>query len=227
VESAAVGVWLACPVSKSWAPRRARGPTTPEFPGTAVSWGESVWEVVEAIPDPAGSVRYRLEPWEARHTIRRIEPYDEASERARETEQRRRRDAVRRRRISLLFAPVLGHLPAHVQRRMESEVGAPARAMTTASALPLMVLGILGTLGFLIFAFGGGDALPGWLVVPLPLALFLFVESSVRLGIAFLQGEPAGSLPGAILYALWRGSCDLLRRRRYASKRLPMRKEIQ
>jgi hypothetical protein len=227
VESAAVGVWLSCPESKSWLPRRARGPTTPEFPGTAISWGGSVWEVVEAIPDAAGPVRYRLIPWEERHAIRTIEPYDEASERRRDAERRRRRDAVRKRRLSLLFAPVLGHLPAPVQRRMESELGAPARAMTIASALPLMVLGILGILGFLIFAFGGGEALPGWLDIPLPLALFLFVESSIRLGVAYLQGEPAGSIAGAILYALWRGSCDLLRRRRYASKRLPMRKEIQ
>ena len=91
-------------------------------------------------PAASGEVVYRLAPWADRHTIGAIEDYDEASEAAREAEQARRAGAIERRRFSLLLAPLLRHLPAATQLRTESEFGAPARAMTIASALPLLAL---------------------------------------------------------------------------------------
>lgn len=209
---------LTCPLSKGWQPRRLRTATSPEHPGTAVRWAGRVYEVLEAVPDAAGGVTYRLAPWEDRHAIRVIESYDAESEAAREAEQRRRRRAVERRRVAILLAPLLGHLPGSVQRRMESELGAPARAMTIASALPLLVLGMLGLLGFLVSSFGGAVALDGWPILPLPIAAYFFAESALRLGIAFLQGEPVGSVAGTLLWGLWRKICDASRgiRRRYA-----------
>ncbi len=176
-----------------------------------------MYEVLEAVPDAAGGVHYRLAVWEDRHTIRVMETYDEESERARESEQRRRRRAIEQRRAAILLAPLLGHLPGAVLRRMESEFGAPARAMTITSALPLLVLGMLGLLGFLLNAFGGGSALQGWPVLPLPIAAFLFAESAVRMGVAFLQGDPVGSVAGTLFYELWRRFCEAFHglRRRY------------
>ena len=79
---------------------------------------------------------------------------------------------------------------------------------TIASAAPLLVLGALGVLGFLLAALGGGNALQGLPILPLPLSLYLFCESAIRLGLAFLQEEPTGSLAGVTLYALWRRFCE-------------------
>ena len=47
-------------------------------------------------------------------------------------------------------------------------------------------------------SFGGGAALPGWPVLPLPLAAFLFAESLGHLGYALVAWEPIGSLAGTL-----------------------------
>jgi hypothetical protein len=198
-------VRLACAAPKGWTPRRPKSPTSSEHPGTAVSWDGGVFEVLEASAYPSGGVAYVLAPWEERHTVRVFERYDAESEARRLEERRRREGALARGRASIWLAPLLGHLPASVQSRMETEFGAPARGMTIASALPLLVLGALGLLGFLLDALGGGGALAGWPVLPLPWSLYLFVESALRLGIAFVHGEPAGSLAGWIVYGIWSG----------------------
>ena len=189
---------LACAVGKGWTVRRAGTRTRPEHPGTAVRWGGILLEVIAETPDASGGVVYRLAPWADRHAIRVLEDYDEASEAARAAERARRAAAVQKRRLSLLLAPLLGHLPAETQVLMESEFGAPARAMTIASALPLLALGLVGVLAALIASFGGGAAFAGWPILPLPLAAFLFAESLGRLGYAFVTGEPIGSLAGTI-----------------------------
>lgn len=166
-------------------------------------WEGDLFEVIEAEPCGAG-MRYRLALWEDRHTVRVVEAYERASEEARWAEQANRRAAVRIRRWSLLLAPVLGHLPGSVQKRMEGEFGVPARAMTIASALPLFTLGVLGLLATQIAAFGGGAVLLPWLASRPYLAIYLFAESALRLFVAFLQEEPAGSLIGVILYEAWK-----------------------
>jgi hypothetical protein len=76
--------------------------------------------------------------------------------------------------------------------------------MTVASALPLLILGALGLLAFFAMSFGAtASDFSGWPVLPLPLAAFLFAESAIRMGIAFLQEEPVGSLAGTLLYEAW------------------------
>jgi hypothetical protein len=204
VEASAGGARvLTCDASKGWRARRPRTGTSPEHPGTAVAWEGAIFEVREAGATPSGGVRYTLAPWEDRHTVRVLERYDAESEGVRLREGQRREGALRRRRGSLLLAPLLGHLPGGVQRRMEEEFGAPARAMTIASALPMLVLGALGMLAFLIESFGGGAAFAGWPILPLPFALYFFVESAIRLGIAFAQEKPMGSAAGVLIHALW------------------------
>ena len=120
------GVWLICRESTGWLPRRGRAHTAGEFPGTAVRWESDVFEVVEALAGADGTQRYRLEPWPDRHAIRRIQEYDATSRDRRSQERAGYRKSVAKRRLSILFAPILGHLPGPVQARMESEFGAPA-----------------------------------------------------------------------------------------------------
>ena len=93
-----------------------------------------------------------------------------------------------------------------VQKKMESEFGAPSIAMTISSALPLFVVGFLGVFERFVGGLGGGLGWPVWLVPPLPVALYLFIESALRLGSAVAMGEPMGSLPVAVAYETWRDS---------------------
>ena len=119
-----------------------------------------------------------------------MERYDGASEAARGAEQLDRRERIRRRRLSILFAPLVGLLPGETQKRMEGEFGAPAVAMTIASALPLAVAGFLGLFGHLLGSVGGGLGLPEVLTPPFPVAIYLCMESALRLASAVAAGEP-------------------------------------
>jgi len=173
-----------------------------------VRWHAELWEVVEADPLAAGGVRYRLAPWEARNAIRTIESYDPESESARASVRAFRRDSVRRRRLAILFSPLLGHLPGSLQKAMESEFGAPAAAMTVVSAVPFLVWGVLGLVSFISEMAGGGplfEHLP-----PIPVAAYFTAESALRVGSA-LQGEPMGSAAGWALHALWRAARSRIR----------------
>lgn len=193
-------VVLTCPVSKEWLARKGGGLTRAAHPGTAVRWHEELWEVVEAEPLAAGGMRYRLAPWEARNAIRTIERYDPESESARAGVRAFRRDAVRRRRLAILFSPLLGHLPGSVQKAMESEFGAPAAAMTVVSAAPFLVWGVLGLVSFISEMAGGG---PLFLhLPPVPVAAYFTAESALRIG-STMQGEPMGSAAGFLLHAAW------------------------
>lgn len=193
---------LVSPMSKGWVARRWATPTSAEHPGTAVAWHGHVFEVREALLGADGTVRYRLAPWEDRHAIRVVAIYDEESERGRVREQTERHASVRRRGITILLAPLAGHLPADVQRKMEGDFGAPARAMTIASALPLFVMGFLGLIASRVAAMGTAPFLP-WLAARPWLDLFLAAESGVRLWISFVLGEPIGSVVGVVSYETW------------------------
>ncbi len=204
--------FLFSPVSKGWIGRKPGTRTSAEHPGTAVDWENEVFEVREAAPLADGTMRYLLALWEERHAIRVLERYDEASEKARAGFRRQLAGGERKRKLSAFFAPVLGHLPGFVQEDMEKEFGAPALLMTILSALPLFVIGFLSLFGWLVASFGAGfSPEKGKLVlfeflawIPLPLALFLFAESAVRLASATAAGKPCGSLVGVLGYEIWR-----------------------
>ncbi len=187
---------------KGWRARRSGTRTTAEHPGTAVEWDGVLYEVL--VVEPAGpGARYRLAPWEDRHTIRVLEPYDDASEerraRGRSDDGRRRR---KRRRL-LLLSPLAGHAPADVQDRWEHEDDVPASLLTLISALPLFVFGFLCSFSLTIRGIAGVDLLP----LPEPVLLvgvYLFVESGFRLSVAWSQGRPAGSLAGHAAWEIFR-----------------------
>lgn len=195
---------LLCPVSKSWLGRTQGTTVRAAHPGTAVGWHERVYEVRDAEPLPGGGARYRLAPWDDSQTFRRFEPYDDESEAGRAAERRDLSDVVRKRRLSILLAPLAGLLPGSVQKEMENAFGAPSIAMTVASALPLLVIGFLGSFGHILGVAGGRLDWPAWLAPPFPLAIYLFAESGLRLASAIGGGEPMGSLPVVLAHAAWR-----------------------
>ncbi|HSS44915.1 MAG TPA: hypothetical protein VLO07_06195 [Thermoanaerobaculia bacterium] len=205
-------VFLSSPESKGWIARQERTPTRAEHPGTAVRWQGNVFEVLEAHPLSDGRIRYKLGPWDFRHAIRVLQPYDPLAEQQRGRERARRQDSIWKRRLAILFSPVLGHLPGRVQQQMESEFGAPAVAMTIVSALPLLALGVIGVLSHLVSGFGGSLLAAGGAArmpplapwePPLPIAFYLLFESGSRLGSTFVTGHPIGSVAGVLAYHLW------------------------
>ena len=195
---------LTAAVSKGWTARTARTLTVAEHPGTAVEWDGSVYEVRDAVPDADGSIRYRLRPWDDRHAIRRMERYDAVTEEIREIERRDRRRDLEKRRLSILLAPLAGFLPRDVQKRMERDFGAPAIAMTIASAAPLFAIGFLGVMAILVGMVGATMPLPGWLAPSPPVAFYLFLSSAARLMSAVASGEPLGDFGVELVYAMAR-----------------------
>jgi len=149
-------------------------------------------------------MRYALAPWEDAHAIRRIERYDAASEEIRAGEQRDRRADVAKRRLSILLAPLAGLLPGRTQKRMHRDFGAPAVGMTVASAAPLFLAGFLGLVGALVGVAGARLDLPVWIAPPAAVAMYLFVESALRLASALAGGEPMGTLAAEVALALRR-----------------------
>ena len=195
------GSWaIVTPSVKGWRARTPATRLTPEHPGTAVSWDGVLFEVV-AAESAGGAQRYTLAPWEDRHTIRGIEPYDAASEaeRARTRVDASRRDAMRR--ALLVSAPLAGHAPADVQERWEREYDVSAALLTIVSALPLFVFGFLCSLSLAIRGFTGVVLLPFSERI-LWFGVFLFVESGFRLAVAWSAGSPAGSLAGSLAWRL-------------------------
>ncbi len=190
-----------CPIAKSWTARVPRTLTSAEHPGTAVEWDGLLYEVREAEPQADGGMRYALAPWEERHVVRRAERYDALTEEIRAGDRRDRRRDVARWRLSILFAPVLGLLPGETQKKMERDFGAPAIAMTIASALPLFLVGFLGIFGALARLARAGDVLPVWIAPPAPIAVYLFIESALRLGSAVAAGDPMGILLAELIAA--------------------------
>ena len=198
------GIFLTCPVAKGWNARLPGSPVRAAHPGTTVAWEERLFEVLAAEPRPDGGIRYRLAPWEEGQAIRRFERYDAETENARADTRRDLAAGTRKRRGSIALAPLAGLLPGAVQKRMEYEFGAPALTMTITSALPLFVIGFLGMFRHLLGVAGGALDWPGWLAPPLPIAIYLFGESALRLASAIAAGEPMGSLPVAIAVAAWK-----------------------
>ncbi len=198
---------LACPFAKAWTARSGKTLQSAEYPGTAVEWDGRIYEVLGADPIPQGGMLYRLGSWPENHAIRRLEQYDQASEELRAADRRDRRSDDGKRRLAILLAPLAGLLPAGIQKKMERDFGAPALKMTIASALPLFFVGFLGLFRFLAGNAGAALGAPGWLAPSLPIAVYLFGESALRLASAIAGQEPMGSLPVVLAYAIWQSLC--------------------
>ena len=200
---------LTCPRPKEWVARRPAGPGNVLHPGTAVHWEEELWEVVAAGDAPGSGAWYELARWDDQHAIRLVLSYDEASEAGRAEA---RRDVQRRgaaRLVALLLSPVVGLLPAHVQARLEVELGLRGTTLTLASIPAPLAVGVAALLAMLASLVGAahvaarsGTASAEAPVEPLLVFLvYLLPESLARFAIAMGPGRPMGSVLGLPLYA--------------------------
>ena len=193
-------VLLDCGTPKGWHPREPATPTSAEHPGTAVAWEGEFFEVLEVRPLGSG-VRYVLAPWDERHTMRVVAAYSEESEAARAGERSDAAARADRHVYILLVAPLAGSLPAHVQERLEREYHVPARYLSMASALPLLIAGWIALILLFAAGIGGAGSLP---LAVLVFGVYLLAESSARLVVCVAQGRPIGTLVGTLLYEAWR-----------------------
>ncbi|MGZ7081084.1 MAG: hypothetical protein ACXVJT_16840 [Thermoanaerobaculia bacterium] len=192
---------LSCIRSKGWLARIPKTLTTSQHPGTAILWDERFFEVVAADTQPDGGVRYVLEPWRDEDVIRVSEAYDERSEQRREAEVLAAAKREKGRIIANLLGIFTGQLPAIVQQRLAGELGIlPTRLTFLSLVLPFIYL--IWWVNEAARRFMHADAGPMPFAFTL-IAIFLLVESVVRLQIVWAQSRPVGSAAGGILYLLF------------------------
>jgi hypothetical protein len=183
-------------IPKAWTPRAQKTLTSAEFPGTAVLWEERYFEVISANALPQGGVRYVLEPWREMHAMRTVDHYDDAHEAARVAGHRAQLARETKRKSANALAVLAGHLPAGVQEEIGGELGIVATRLTIISALGVYAVVIALVLWIVSGIIAGTPrSLPVYIVTG-----YLFVETSLRFGIAWFTGRPAGSAIGVISY---------------------------
>jgi len=184
----------------NWNPRVPATMTRAEHPGTAILCDDCWYEVVSVEPMAQG-VRYELAPWREAEVIRTSEAYDESSETRRREEQREGIQRERQRKTAGWLSIFVGHLPAAVQERMASELGADAPRMTMLSAIPPFAL-VGAVFAADVSATLANRPFPmpplGWIALG-----YLALESTIRFGNAWLTSHPMGSTLGFLLYALY------------------------
>jgi hypothetical protein len=186
-------------IPKAWTPRAPKTLTSAEFPGTAVLWEERYFEVISAEPLPQGGFRYVLEPWQEMHAMRTIDQYDDAREAERLADYRAQLSRETKRKSANALAILAGHLPAGVQEELGRELGIVPARMTLYS-----ILGMYAVVIALVLWIVSG--ILGHTPRPLPVYLvtgYFFLETSLRFGMAWLIGRPAGSAIGVIAYILY------------------------
>jgi hypothetical protein len=192
---------LTSPRSKHWFPRVPKTLTTAEFPGTAVLWEERFFEVVTAENSDPSGVRYVLAPWRDEHIIRVSESYDEASEARRETEYHAAVAREKGRKASNLFGLFIGHLPSAIQEHLGSDIGIlPTKLTALSLILPLIYL-VWCANEFVRHVMDA--SLSPMNPLFLMIAVYLLIESTIRLNVVWLQGRAIGSVAGWIAYLLY------------------------
>jgi hypothetical protein len=194
------GFEVRSPLDKGWRARRPKTRTTAEFPGTAVHWDEKWFEVVGLRRFADGSRAYDLYPWRPEHAIRNPSRYDEESERSLRAEhaQREKRE---RNTLGIGFAGLfVGHVPSHAQTEIEREYGF--------SAIRLSLLSLVIPFLFVVWV---ATRLPIKALPPpyasgteVAIAAYLMVESIARFLLVMKFSSPWGSVPGLIVYEIWR-----------------------
>lgn len=179
-----------------WRPRAPGDRIRVAHPGTAVSYGEKLYEVMAIEPGAGTSYAYRyaLRRWDDSFVVRRVVPYSREAAVAGAAEVRER---VRRHRqhIWLIYLfPITGLLPTPLLRRWQREWGLPMYAASFAS---VVVFGLPA-----VFLFWREFLRPDRAGSPAVVAVagFILLEQLARLFWLLYSNEAIGSLT---LTALW------------------------
>jgi hypothetical protein len=139
---------------QGWNPR-VLAATAIVFPGSAVEFEESHYEVIKTEQDQStGKTSYWLNRWEPRFPIRVLFKYNQQECLRAASEYQLIQKRNRFRVLLLLLSPVIGTLPAPDQTRIANAFGIPATRFTTASALLLLVPAGYGVINAALWIFG-------------------------------------------------------------------------
>lgn len=192
---------LFSPIPKGWKGREKRGSQRSNFPGTAVLWEGTQYEVVRATAQKGGW-RYELAVWNDAEAIRVSDSYDAQTEAIREKEYREGIEREAKRKKYLLMTPLLGLLSPQTQRSFEDQYGILATRSTMISSAAFLVVGVASLVLFLAAAVDRKARLETFATsIPTFILLagaYLFFESLLRLAAALMMGRPFGSLYGSL-----------------------------
>ena len=189
---------IVSPIPKGWRAGKPATRTRAEFPGTAVAWDDTLWEVVSSEERTGANSRYVLAPWKDNHAIRLTVDYSAESEAA--IAAAHRKSEARNRMSAAIFAVGLfaGQLPAHVQKQIESEYGFVATRMTLLSLVPELALAVFAVMGLPIEELPG----PKWPMWVLLLGFFALADILARSWYCLLRNQPLGSFPGVLVWSI-------------------------
>lgn len=192
---------LFSPIPKGWRGREKRGTLRSMFPGTAVLWEGTQYEVVRATAQKGGW-RYELAVWDDAEAMRVSDSYDAQTEAIREKEYKEAIEREAKRKKYLLMTPLLGLLSPQTQRRFEDQFGILATRSTLISSATFLVVGIASLVLFLAAAVDRkarletfATSIPSFILLA---GAYLFFESLLRLAAALMMGRPFGSLYGSL-----------------------------
>lgn len=174
-----------------WRPRSA------DARGSAVTWEDRSFEVVECLPWSRGG-RWTLVPWTGEDVMRVVLPLNGEAVEAAAREARTAARGARLRPWFWLLSPVLGFASASLQRRWRDDWGFPATTATWLSAIFEFALGGLCIMELMVASQADVEIF-SWIPRPLLFCgLPLCVEGLVRMKMVASDSEPMGSFFGLI-----------------------------
>ena len=195
-----------------WQAHRPATTTTPEYPGTALDYEGSLWEIVDYRITAKQPPRhcYFLRAWPAAEAPRAVHAYSPEVAEQHVADRRAEATQSQKRAATFWISPLLSLLPAEDQLRLERELDHPAVGATRWTGLAEAVLGV-ASLMFSVWALASPEASPLARDLAPHLRLlggFGLIEGMLRFASASLQDQPLGSLPVALPILLTRAIRD-------------------
>lgn len=180
---------------RGWIERKPGSVSRPVFPGSAILFEDSYYEVFEIGRESAlpGRVCYYLRRWEDHFALRTQFVYSiEECNRAVQQQKRDSKDRFASIFIQCIL-PLAGLIPAEDQRRIEKEYGIPGTRMTFWGTLLILFPSGFGTVMSMASSFGATFPGPSFLRALILVSPYFLMESFVRLYSCLKLDEPIGS----------------------------------
>ena len=190
-----VELWVYTVLPKEgWVPHSPGDLARAEHPGSAIKYGDQVYELlrVEETAEGGYAFRYGLRPWDPQYAIRHVVNYTLKTQMDAAAAHKNMRRTQRLRSLILWLFPLAGFAPDPLQREWEKKTGLSMAWVSAGSALFGMALA---------FALRDAAGDSGFA----PVVFYLALESFARIFWIGISHRPHGSLLLTLPYLLWRG----------------------
>jgi hypothetical protein len=179
---------------EGWVAHSAGGLTRVDHPGSAIQYGEKIYELMRAEEtlEEGYRFRYGLRGWDSRNAIRHLESYTLEAQFAHAVSHLHAVKTERLRNCILWLFPIAGFAPNPLQREWENKTGLKMAWVSLGSAL----FGL--ALAFLMRGASGNTRFQD-------VVLYLAIESFVRLFWIGIFHKPQGAFLLTAGYLLWQG----------------------